>query len=66
MRWVKGATQGSVVVGGNGGGGQANQLYYPIGLSFDRQNNLYVVDYFNHRVQKFHIDSNSNVLATDI
>ncbi|CAF5111830.1 unnamed protein product, partial [Rotaria sp. Silwood1] len=29
MRWTKGATQGSVIVGGNGRGGQWNQLYWP-------------------------------------
>ena len=59
MRWVKGATEGSVIVGGNGRGGQSNQLNEPFGLSFDRHGNLYVVDYGNHRVQKFNIDSNA-------
>ncbi len=52
MRWVKGATEGSVIVGGNGGGGQSNQLSGPFGLSFDRHGNLYVADFGNHRVQK--------------
>ncbi|CAF4854839.1 unnamed protein product, partial [Rotaria magnacalcarata] len=56
MRWPKGATQGSVIVGGNGRGGQSNQLNGPEGLSFDRHGNLYVVDYGNHRVQKFNIE----------
>jgi DNA-binding beta-propeller fold protein YncE len=59
MRWVKGATKGSVIVGGNGNGGQSNQLNVPFGLSFDRHGNLYVVDYVNNRVQKFNIDSNA-------
>jgi sugar lactone lactonase YvrE len=59
MRWVKGATQGSVIVGGNGLGRQWNQLSYPIGLSFDRHGNLYVADTRNHRVQKFNINSNA-------
>ncbi|CAF4986564.1 unnamed protein product, partial [Rotaria magnacalcarata] len=36
MRWPKGVTQGSVIVGGNGEGGQSNQLNGPEGLSFDR------------------------------
>jgi sugar lactone lactonase YvrE len=31
-------------------------------LSFDRQCNLYVVDSWNHRIQKFEIDSNQNNL----
>ncbi|CAF4909045.1 unnamed protein product, partial [Rotaria sp. Silwood2] len=30
MRWPKGATQGSVIVGGNGQGEQSNQLNGPI------------------------------------
>jgi DNA-binding beta-propeller fold protein YncE len=60
MRWVKGATEGSVIVGGKGEGGrQSDQLNGPIGLSFDRYGNLYVVDRGNHRVQKFNIDSNA-------
>ncbi|CAF4608577.1 unnamed protein product, partial [Rotaria sp. Silwood2] len=58
MRWPKGATQGSVIVGGNGRGEQLNQLNWPTGLAFDRHGNLYVVDYGNHRVQKFNLESN--------
>ncbi len=58
MRWSKEATQGSVIVGGNGGGSQSNQLNGPWGLSFDRHGNLYVVDGGNHRVQKFNIEFN--------
>ncbi|CAF5068775.1 unnamed protein product, partial [Rotaria sp. Silwood1] len=58
MRWPKGATQGSVIVGVNGSGEQSNQLDRPIGLSFDRHGNLYVVDWGNHRVQKFELQSN--------
>jgi sugar lactone lactonase YvrE len=59
MGWFKGATQGSVIVGGNGEGGQSNQLNLPIGLSFDGHGNLYVVEYGNNRVQKFNINSNA-------
>ncbi|CAF4688095.1 unnamed protein product [Rotaria sp. Silwood1] len=36
MRWPKGATQGSVIISGNGEGSQSNQVPYPTGLSFDR------------------------------
>ena len=60
MRWLKGATQGNVVIGGNGQGGQANQLNGPIGRSFDRQGILSVADFGNHRVQKFNIDPSSD------
>ncbi|CAF1353321.1 unnamed protein product [Rotaria sp. Silwood1] len=53
MRWPKGAKQDTVIVGGNGEG--ANQFNLPIGLSFDRHGNLYVVDHYNCRVQFFSI-----------
>ncbi|CAF4937201.1 unnamed protein product [Rotaria socialis] len=57
MRWTQGdKKQGTVIVGGNGVGEGANQLSAPIGLSFDRQGNLYVVDHWNHRVQRFSIE----------
>jgi DNA-binding beta-propeller fold protein YncE len=61
MRWSKGATQGSVIVGGNGEGSQSNQLNRPKGLSFDRHGNLYVVDNGNHRVQKFNNNLHTGV-----
>ncbi|CAM4984129.1 unnamed protein product, partial [Rotaria socialis] len=44
------------VVGGNGRGEEANQFNYLRGLSFDRQGNLYIVDYWNHRVQRFSME----------
>ena len=53
MHWSQGATQGSIIVGGNGQENQSNQLNSPIGLSFDEEDNLYVSD---HRVQKFNVD----------
>ena len=56
MRWYKGATEGNIIVGGNGTGEKPDQFRYPFGLSFDRRGNLYVVDKDNHRVQRFNID----------
>ncbi|CAF3806299.1 unnamed protein product, partial [Rotaria socialis] len=57
MRWTRGdKTQGTVIVGGNGSGKAANQFSSPVGLSFDRQGNLYVADFTNHRVQRFSIE----------
>ena len=58
MRWPQGATQGSMIIGGNGQGQEPNQLSMPFGLSFDRYGNLYVVDAGNNRVQKFDIELN--------
>ncbi|CAF3725093.1 unnamed protein product, partial [Rotaria socialis] len=56
-RWTQGdKKQGTVIVGGNGRGEEANQFKGPSGLSFDRQGNLYVVDERNDRVQRFSIE----------
>jgi hypothetical protein len=52
MKWEKDAKEGSVIVGDKFGQGE-EQLNYPTGLTFDRQNNLYVVDRHNRRIQKF-------------
>ena len=59
MRWFKGSKSGSVIIGGQGSGNGTAQLSYPTDLAFDRQGNLYVVDTFNNRVQKFTIDKSS-------
>ncbi|CAF3334111.1 unnamed protein product [Rotaria socialis] len=57
MRWTQGdKKQGTEIVGGNGQGAGANQFTVPIGLSFDRHGNLYVVDMANNRVQRFSIE----------
>ncbi|CAF1271818.1 unnamed protein product, partial [Rotaria magnacalcarata] len=56
MRWTQGATQGTVIVDGNGRGAGANQLNRPDALSFDRHGNLYVADHYNDRVQRFSIE----------
>jgi DNA-binding beta-propeller fold protein YncE len=53
---LKGAKEDSVVGGGNKREEQPNQFRYPQDLSFDRENNLYVVDCRNHRVSKFCLD----------
>jgi DNA-binding beta-propeller fold protein YncE len=52
IRWMNGAKEGSIVVGGNG----ENQLFLPSDLLFDKQDNLYVFDSINHRIQKFFIE----------
>ncbi|CAF3289841.1 unnamed protein product [Rotaria socialis] len=57
MRWTQGGKkQGTISVGGNGEGAEANQFNFPIGLSFDRHGNLYVTDRDNNRVQRFSIE----------
>jgi|GEM_PF-1777083 len=44
---------GITIAGGNGGGGKANQLNQPIGITVDKSGNLYVADQENHRVQRW-------------
>ncbi len=56
MRWCQGAKEGTIIVGGNGGGEQSNQFNRPSSLFFDREGNLYVTERYNHRIQKFEID----------
>ncbi|CAM4981883.1 unnamed protein product [Rotaria socialis] len=57
VRWTQGdKKQGTVIVGGNGQAGGANQLNGPRGLSFDRHGNLYVVNHWSSRVQRFSIE----------
>ncbi|CAF0738740.1 unnamed protein product [Adineta steineri] len=53
VRWCEGDEEGEAVVGGNGEGNQSNQLYSPTGLSFDNEENLYVADQGNRRIQKY-------------
>jgi len=45
---------------GNGEGSGDGQFGYPMGLAVDNQNNIYVADNHNYRIQKF--DSNGNFL----
>ena len=45
-------------MGGNERGVQPNQFICPADVSFDGENNLYVVDAGNHRVSKFDLDLN--------
>ncbi|CAF0758726.1 unnamed protein product [Adineta steineri] len=52
MCWCEEKEEGEIIVGENGAG---NQLNHPFGLSFDDEENLYVVDSHNHRIQKFEI-----------
>ena len=58
MYWPLRSKEGHVVAGGNGKGERSNQLNYPVGLAFDAENNLYVVDEGNNRVQRFAVDKN--------
>ena len=59
MRWLKDATNGTLIAGGNGRGSAPNQFDKPSDVFLDRQGNLYVTDTINNRLQKFLIDDSS-------
>ncbi|CAF2029309.1 unnamed protein product, partial [Rotaria magnacalcarata] len=49
-RYQLGEKIGTLVAGGNGQGGGLNQLNRPAYLFVDRQQNVYISEYNNHRV----------------
>ncbi|CAF1042831.1 unnamed protein product [Rotaria sordida] len=54
VRWVIGATTGTVLAGTTGvSGNTATQLNNPTGVTFDSMGNMYVADSGNHRIQFF-------------
>ncbi len=54
MCWNKEAKEGRIDVDDrNGKGAQSNQLNVYKGFQFDRDENLYVDDCRNHRIQQF-------------
>lgn len=56
MRFRQGETQGEIIAGDKYlSGNRSNELNGPEGIAFDRQGNLYVVDSFNNRIQRFDI-----------
>jgi len=58
MYWSLGSEEGRVVIGGNGNGDGLNQFRGPRTLALDAENNLYVADWGNHRIQRFSVDEN--------
>lgn len=59
MLWIVGATSGRVVAGSDSAtyGNLPNQLYYPWMVKLDQKRAIFVVDYYNSRIQKFSIIS---------
>ncbi|CAF0963502.1 unnamed protein product [Rotaria sordida] len=54
VRWVIGATTGTVLAGTTGvSGNAATQLHNPTGVTFDSTGNMYVADRDNNRIQFF-------------
>jgi hypothetical protein len=53
MKWMDGAKEGIVVVGGQDLGNDLSQLSYPRGLIVDQMNTIYVADFENHRIMRW-------------
>jgi hypothetical protein len=54
IRWSKGAQEGMIIVGGSRQP-SSTRLQFPTRLSFDREGNLYVLNWINNEIQKFEI-----------
>ncbi|CAF2234351.1 unnamed protein product [Rotaria magnacalcarata] len=53
MKWNKGANEGIVVAGGQGGGSALPQFNLPHAIVVDTLGTLYVADCYNHRVMRW-------------
>lgn len=42
-----------MIIGGTNRGSETNELNHPFGLTADYDGNIYVVDHWNNRVQRF-------------
>jgi len=61
-KWTIGASSGVIVAGGNGyAGSGTNQFSGPRGIHVDVNGNLYVADYYNHRIQKWSLGATSGI-----
>ncbi|CAF1505927.1 unnamed protein product [Adineta steineri] len=49
-KWDKWEQDAITVAGGNGKGQELNQLNDPRGIFIDKQKNIFIVDYWNHRI----------------
>jgi sugar lactone lactonase YvrE len=64
MKYLSGATSGTVVAGGNGQGSATNQLNYPIGLYFDSSSNsLLIANSVGHNIVRWVVGANSWTLV---
>ncbi|CAF1225384.1 unnamed protein product [Adineta ricciae] len=54
---IKWKPHGITVAGGNGGGNQSNQLYFPCGFFLDDYKDLIIADYWNDRIVKWNSNS---------
>ncbi|CAF1363270.1 unnamed protein product [Adineta steineri] len=53
------------VAGGNGPGEKLNQFYSPRGIFIDKNKNIFVVDFFNHRIVEWKHNSKKGQIITN-
>ena len=58
IRWTNGSTSEDIIAGSQRNGDQSHELDGPEDLAFDLDGNLYIADYYNHRIQMFSIEGN--------
>jgi sugar lactone lactonase YvrE len=56
LRWCKGATQWDIIISSNKEIYDENQIHHPKDLSMDREGNLFVVEYYSHRLKRFDVE----------
>ncbi|MDM8522467.1 SBBP repeat-containing protein [Desulfococcaceae bacterium HSG8] len=56
------AGDGTRGFGGDGGPATSASLYYPIGVAFDSAGNLFIADWYNHRIRK--VDATTGNIST--
>jgi sugar lactone lactonase YvrE len=66
MKWLPGATNGTIVAGGNGAGALYTQLYYPTYVFVDSFGTIYVSEYTNQRVTKWLKGASNGTLVAGI
>ena len=61
LRWESGASEGTVVAGGNGKGSALNQIHFPQDSHIDDNGDIYIADGYNNRVQRIQNSNNITV-----
>ena len=64
VKWEIGATEGTVVAGGNGNGSDLDKLWYPKNVELNSDGDLIIADNENHRILKWVIgETEGTVIA---
>ncbi|CAF4415267.1 unnamed protein product, partial [Adineta steineri] len=56
---------GITVAGGNGEGQEINQLDQPLGIFIDKNKNIFIADFFNHRIVEWKHNAKEGQIIAD-